>query len=305
MSEVFRRVICKFVSSLSVIGSSMKKNVVLLCCILFLQQSVLAFDLIGQAPQYLLNPTLSFQNDKSVNFAHYVPELEVGFIPQGIEKVDSNILISGYQKFGKSNQCRLLIIDDEQFSYQSLVVKRCHHGGGLSLISDELILLSDTRRLFVLRSSDLSVIHEVKLTGKLRGSFAVVRDGQLYLGTYAQNEADALMYQFNLSDVLNQYSLSEKQSIRAISIPLKAQGADFDNNGNLWLTSNAKSHGWLMKMNDDFVVTDKFKLVRGLEDIDVVGDNIWLVSESGAKPYQSWPQLFPAYFRVALSKLSN
>ena len=58
-------------------------------------------------------------------------------------------------------------------------------------------------------------------------------------------------------------------------------------------------------MNDDFVVTDKFKLVRGLEDIDVVGDNIWLVSESGAKPYQSWPQLFPAYFRVALSKLSN
>lgn len=274
--------------------------------VLIFSAQVNAIEVLGPQPDYLnIAPTTKFANHESVEYAHFVPNLNDGFIPQGIEKLGSKIVLSGYQKVGQFNQCFLFVSKLGTSNFERKNIKRCHHGGGLSLISDKLILLSDTRRLFVLRSLDLSVIHEVKLTGKLRGSFAVVRDGQLYLGTYAQNEADALMYQFNLSDVLNQYSLSEKQSIRAISIPLKAQGADFDNNGNLWLTSNAKSHGWLMKMNDDFVVTDKFKLVRGLEDIDVVGDNIWLVSESGAKPYQSWPQLFPAYFRVALSKLSN
>ena len=255
----------------------------------------------GNKPSYLSSVTTDFANVKAVSDAAFVPDLELGFIPQGIEKFKKDILITGYDK--KYYKCTVYKINKENKVTKQQVISGCKHAGAISLMGEEKLVVSDTKNLFILDTKNFKTLQKIPLKGKVRGSF-ITNDGKFwFIGVYAKDVDKSFIYKFTDEQLQNSNYLDENIAIQRIPIPLRAQGADFDSFGNLWITTNRRNYGVLTKYNTNFQVVDTYKTVRGLEDIDIRGKYMWIVSESGSKPYSNWPQVFPAYFKINLEML--
>ena len=255
----------------------------------------------GSRPSYLSTVTTNFNNVQAVTYAAFVPDLELGFIPQGIEQDGKEILITGYSEH--EHICTIYKINEDNNITKKQAVSGCKHAGAISLMEDKTLVVSDTKNIFILDKRSFEVLRKIPLKGKLKGSF-VTNDGKFwFVGVYSKRIDESFIYKFTDEQFQNSHYLDEDIAIQHIPISLGAQGADFDSSGNLWVTTNKKDCGVLTKYNANFKVVDTYKTVRGLEDIDIRGKSMWIISESGSKPYSDWPQVFPAYFKINLEML--
>lgn len=215
-----------------------------------------------------------------------------GFIPQGVVVEGRNAWVSGFDGTAPvgSRLCAVERYDvrtgvrlDRVAPVAGQVGTRepvvCRHGGGL--VGDEHGLwLVETGRLWLLDPGTLGVVRAWALVPPLRGSFAVHDDaGRLGIGRWHPRlkaqvdwfDADALV----ASPVLD---LSESMADGHTVAPRATQGAAWARGP--WFAKSVTRCGVLVGP------FGRRGFVPGAEGMDLEGDALWVVSESGTRRYQ-------------------
>jgi hypothetical protein len=168
----------------------------------------------------------------------------------------------------------------------------CRHGGGLALTADGLWLV-EARRLWLLDPDLVGTGTDPVLRGwlllePLRGSVLVEAAGELGLGAFSPTRRTAVHW-FRTTDLLAPGVLDlgveartpvQLAAHRRTRAPSMLQGGDVGRGGT-WLTRSTTRCGVLVAPGGRRVAAP-----AGIEDIELDGRDLWVVSESGAKPYQ-------------------
>lgn len=177
-------------------------------------------------------------------------------------------------------------------------------------------MVSDTRRLYLIdmpRAFEQQRAHNalkstVSLTGEVKGSFVDFDGIDLWVGVYDKDQSRSKVYRFTLT-IFEEFNgrdgLSEGRALTVLSIPAAAQGAAFDRQGHLWITSSGSRFGTLYKLNAKTGERlASYDMVIGIEDIGFDAEGrLWSVSEAGSQRWLRWSKTFPIVFQLEVSRL--
>lgn len=144
----------------------------------------------GNMPNYLSSVTINFANVQAVMNATFVPDLDLGFVPQGIEK-KNDTLITGYSK--QEHKCSIYRINEDNNVIKKLYINECTHAGGISLIEDKKLVVSDTRNIFILQNNFITKLYPVdrnigkNQSGNVIQGIASFKDLWIVTQTYKDN----------------------------------------------------------------------------------------------------------------------
>ena len=257
-------------------------------------------DVRGHRPSYGAGQLAGFDNEQWMCAGRWVPGANDWLVPQGMTIADGTAYVASFDGTELAGQrlCTMQSIDlktGEPIRSRYPVIGRvgprhpteCRHGGGV--VADEHgVWLAETRRLWLLDPSTLSVKRGWALAEPVRGSFAVIgEDGALGLGRF-RAENPARLWWFDLDSLLasSAYELDEDDAVDSVRIPPDTQGALWAELGGvgpgLWLARSNTSCGVLVGPDG---LSRSF--VPGAEGMALTGpDQLWVVSESGSRLYQ-------------------
>ncbi len=259
----------------------------------------------GPRPGYGPRRLGPFTGERAVCAAYWLPALDQRFVPQALAVDGGTVWVGGY-RWSRQHGVRLCAIvrldrtTGRPLATEWLVTgavggrdpRLCRHGGGLAL-TDEGLWLVETRRLWLL-DPDLvgtgtnPVRRGWLLQEPLRGSVLVEGDGELGLGAFSRTRRTAVHW-FRTADLLASGALDlavtartpvHVAAARRTSAPSWLQGGDVGRGGT-WLTRSTTRCGVIVAPGGRRVAAP-----AGIEDLELVGRDLWAVSESGAKPYQ-------------------
>ena len=94
--------------------------------------------------------------------------------------------------------------------------------------------------------------------------------------------------------------------MESIPVPLEAQGAVFDQAGNLWVSASNSRWGKLYRLDRKGNVKAEYPMVAGLEDLTVDdAGQLWGLSESACMSTWAWETKFPFIFRIDVPALKQ
>lgn len=278
---------------------------------------------IGQKPGYLEAFAQSVPNEAAIGKRIVVPDLEEGWVPQGLAVVGSHVLVSSYRPTpdvlkDSKGPCRVHRIEmasgklDGKFD---VPLDACSsHAGGLAYLGDGKLLLADTQHLSLIdldralaAGNANGAVKTVQVKGALRGSFAAVEGRNAWAGYWSKEPEKSRMFRLPANFFESTGAVDEKVAAETRVVPVEAQGAAFDKEGNLWTTasrSNAMSK--LHRVDRQGHAVASYDMPMGLEGIAFAADGkLWGVSESGTRKYQRWgPDFhFPFVFEIDVTKL--
>lgn len=278
-------------------------------------------DIGGTPPSYLEKLTAPVPNQQAMGRRFWTPELDDGFVPQGVTIAEGALFVSSYHPMPdlKSNTgpCRVFRIDMGTGSITGsfdLPPGECTHSGGLAYLGDGQLLLADTRQLFridiakALASGQATgAMKAVKIAGELRGSFAGADGGEAWIGTWTKDQQHAQLWHLKpgFFDEFDGQAVDEKRgAVESVPIPLEVQGLAFDGAGDPWVTASNSKWGKLYHLDRQGNIKGQYEMVAGLEDIefDELG-RLWGLSESGTRKYMNWGTHFPNIFEIDVTKL--
>ncbi len=170
-----------------------------------------------------------------------------------------------------------------------------------------LLYKIDGASAFEGQSASTAVIATVKLGGRLKGSFVDFDGTSVFIGSYEKDTEKAKGHFLPLSvfDTHNNKTVNEIIAVRTISIPVEAQGAAFDMEGNLWISASSSKFGTLYKLDAKRGrLLSSYDMVIGIEDLAFDDEgSLWSVSEAGSIRWQKWGKTYPLLFRIDLNKL--
>jgi hypothetical protein len=268
-------------------------------------------DVRGAPPRWLARKALDrWPNDADVCAAVWL-RTAGGFIPQGVVVEGRDAWVSGFDGTAPvgSRLCaveRYDVRSGELLDRLAPVAGRvgarepvvCRHGGGL--VGDEHGLwLVETDRLWLLDPGTLEVERAWALVPPLRGSFALHDDaGRLGIGRWHPRlqaqvdwfDADAIV----ASAVLD---LTEEMADGHTVAPRATQGAAWTRGP--WFAQSVTRCGVLVGP------FGRRGFVPGAEGMDLEGDALWVVSESGTRHYQEQGgrPLVPQLLRIDVSRV--
>jgi hypothetical protein len=275
--------------------------------------------IMGTKPTYLEAVTESVPNREAIGRRIWTPGLDAGFVPQGLTANDKYLYVSSYLPTpdlkANTGPCRVFRIDratGAEAGGFDLPVGACTHSGGLAHAGSGKLFLADTRQLFLIdveralaTGKAAGAMKAFKITGELRGSFATFDGKDLWIGTWTKEQPKARMFRLGLElfDRYDGQSVDEARALESIPVPLEAQGAVFDDKGNLWVSASSSKFGTLFKLDRAGTVKAKYDMVAGLEDLAFDGRTLWGLSESGTRKYLHWETRFPFVFEIDTAKL--
>ncbi|MGZ5594900.1 MAG: hypothetical protein ACXWF0_19105 [Usitatibacter sp.] len=276
--------------------------------------------IMGSRPTYLDAVTEEVPNRAALGSRIWTPSLDEGYVPQGLTNADGYLLVSSYLPSPdlKSNTgpCRVFRIEQATGNTAGsfdLPVGACTHSGGLAYLGNGMLLLADTRQLFridlakALASGKAEgAMKAVKIAGELRGSYATFDGKDAWIGTWTKEEPHARMFRLDprLFDDYEGQTVKEERAVESIPVPLEAQGAAFDKEGNLWVSASNGKWGKLYRLDRKGNVQAQYEMTAGLEDLTVDSrGRLWGLSESGTRKYMHWPTRFPFIFEIDTAKL--
>jgi outer membrane protein assembly factor BamB len=281
-----------------------------------------AADILGARPGYAQGAVSSVANDQAITRMIWAPGLEDGYDPQGLAWADGAVYLSAYRSANPNvgtGPCRIFKIDPEdgRTLAQFDLPADCGHAGGLAYAGHGTLIAADTRRLFRINMAAAfnresragAVTATVALNGELKGSFADFDGVSIFIGTYTADPARAKGFFLPLSvfDTHNGGTVDETAAIRSIPLPTKAQGAAFDQAGNLWISASSSRFGTLYRLDSKTgKIAASFDAPAGIEDLafDDQG-RLWSVSEAGALRFRYWATTFPLLFRIDVGRLKG
>jgi sugar lactone lactonase YvrE len=252
----------------------------------------------GAPPHYGPSALNGMPNGSAIAQRIWVPDLDLGFDPQGIAVVGGELLVSGYRSLSRtehSGSCWLVRIDirSGKTSGRLAIPSPCRHAGGVAVASDGTIYVADTNSLFLIHAdsafSAAPHVRRIPLTG-FNGAFATVGAGRLWIGTYDDRNPGRL-FGFDrgaIRALAEGQALDPKRARRALTIPPNAQGAALDPDGKrLWIARSGISSGALDEL--DLATGKLLRSHDGAAAIDGIAFDrsglLWAVSESGVRHF--------------------
>lgn len=275
---------------------------------------------LGVRPAHLSAFSAGVANYQAIDRLIWAPGIDDGYVPQGLAWGDGALYLSAYRSTDPKvdrGPCRLFRIDPDSGTTlgQFDLPPDCGHAGGLAWVGQGTLVVADTRRLYrvdVRRAfgpaerAAGAVTASLALAGELRGSFADVDGDALFIGRYDKNVARSRGHWLPLSlfDTHSGGTVDERQAVRARALPVLAQGAAFDRDGVLWVTSSGSEFGRVTRLAATDGATATFEWPIGSEDIafDDAG-RLWCVSEAGSLRWNHWRERFPLLFRMDPARL--
>jgi hypothetical protein len=277
---------------------------------------VQAVEILGTKPAYIWGGVSVVPNQQAIGKTIWAPGLEEGYVPQGLTNAPGQVLVAGYKSTDPkqgSGPCRVFSVstsDGRLRGYFDLP-DDCGHAGGLVMLGDGTIVVSDTRTLYKIelekalksKNTSDSLVSVVKLSGALKGSFIDFDGTDLWVGSSEKEHAKAKAHRLSL-DIFERFNgkpaIRENIALSSIAIPVEANGMAFDRKGSLWLTSSSSKYGLLYRINPTTgQVLSQFDMVIGIEDLGFDSDgNLWAVSEAGSRRWSTWAKTFPVIFQM-------
>ena len=262
-------------------------------------------DVRGPRPSYGPDELDPYAGARAVCAAYWLPGADRRFVPQGMAVDATSVWVGGYQ-WSRRHDVRLCgVVRVDRRTGRTLARQRgvtgavgdrdprlCRHGGGLALTGEGLWLL-ETRRLWLLDPDLVGTGEDPVLRGwlllePLRGSVLLEGRGALGIGRFNRTSRAAVRW-FEVGDLLApgvrdlavqaRYG-SQLAPRRVTSAPSLLQGGDVGPSGT-WLTRSTTRCGVLVAPGGRRVAAPP-----GIEDVELDGDDLWALSESGAAPYQ-------------------
>ncbi len=263
-------------------------------------------EVLGPRPTYTRKRLSAFANDQRMCRAMWLPRPRKTLVPQGLSVTGRTAWVAGYlYKPGYGQRaCRLLRLDLTTGARLSVsrVVGRvgtrpstyCRHGGGV-LARGKAVWIVEKNRLWRVRPGSsptrtLQADRVWRIQSPLRGSTVVATSKRIGLVPYQQS-GPAYIHWFDFASLrrrgvldLDTRSAGRKQlgAVARTRIPTHVQGATIGPEGRLYLSRSSLACGELVTPKGRRVA-----FVPGAEGISFSanGKRLWVVSESGARPY--------------------
>jgi len=277
-----------------------------------------AADVLGTRPAHLSGELPAVPNDAAILTRIWAPDIDEGYVPQGVTIADGALLVSSYRsadpKVG-SGPCRVARIDPAsgRTTGQFDMPGTCGHAGGLAYLGQGMLLVADTRKLYkidlarALAGQGDFVVATLALGGDMKGSLASFDGTSIFIAS-SEKDADkarGFFLPLSLFDTHNGAVLTPADASRIFAVPALAQGAAFDRDGALWMTFSNSRAGALKKLDAaSGAVLASHDMVIGIEDIsfDAQG-RLWTVSEAGTLRWSRWSHSYPVLFSVDPARL--
>jgi outer membrane protein assembly factor BamB len=277
-------------------------------------------EVLGKKPRHVWGGPSSVPNEQAITKRIWAPGIDEGYVPQGVTWAEGAVYLSAYRSTDPKvdkGPCRIYKVDAESGETlgQFDLPEDCGHAGGLAYIGNGILIAADTRRLYRIDAASAfagpgasaAVIATVKLGGQVKGSFADFDGTSLLVGSYEKNaeRAKAHFLPLSIFDTHGDRTVNEEVALRTIPIPVEAQGAAFDKEGNLWISASSGKFGALHKLDARTGrPLSSYEMAIGIEDLafDPEG-RLWSVSEAGSLRWQRWSKVFPLLFRIDLNHL--
>jgi sugar lactone lactonase YvrE len=265
----------------------------------------IATDILGKKPAVVTRPLSDVPNAGAIGTRIWVPDLDEGFVPQGLAYANGHLALSSYRstdpKQGRG-QCRLFILSPAS----GAVARRldlpatCGHAGGVAALADGRLVVADTHSLYVVSGG--AVTATIHLKGNLRGSFADSDGHALWIGSY--DRSGGALWRIP-PEALTRSEIDESAATKTLVIPPRVQGLAFDRRGGAWLTVSGSRDGALLRIDpNDGHVLATYAMTAGIEDIAVDDrGRIWATSESGSIRWSKWSTNFPLVFSIDPKRL--
>jgi sugar lactone lactonase YvrE len=277
-----------------------------------------AAEVLGTRPAHLSGELPAVPNDAAILSRIWAPEINEGYVPQGVTVADGALLVSSYRsadpKVG-SGPCRVYRIDpvSGRTTGQFDMPPACGHAGGLAYLGQGMLLVADTRKLYkidlarALGGQGDFVVATLTLGGDMKGSLAGFDGKSIFIASSEKDEAKARAYYLPLSlfDTHAGAVLTPAEASRSFAVPTLAQGAAFDRDGALWMTFSNSKAGALKRLDAaSGAVLASYEMVIGVEDIsfDPQG-RLWTVSEAGSLRWSRWSHAYPLLFSIDPARL--
>jgi sugar lactone lactonase YvrE len=266
---------------------------------------VSAADVLGTKPNFVSRPLSDVPNAAAIGTRIWAPDLDEGFVPQGLAYVGGQLALSAYRSTDRKQgrgPCRLFFMSP----VTGAVARRldlpetCGHAGGVAALADGRVVVADTHSLYVVSGGRVTAT--VALKGQLRGSFADSDGHALWIGSY--DRSGGTLWRIP-PEALARTEIDESAATKTLPIPPRVQGLAFDRKGGAWLTVSGSRDGALLRIDpDDGRVLATYAMPAGIEDIAVDGRGlIWAVSESGSIRWSAWSTNFPLVFAIDPARL--
>lgn len=277
-----------------------------------------AADVLGTRPAHLGGELPAVPNDAAILSRIWAPEIDEGYVPQGVTMADGALLVSSYRSTDPKigiGPCRIHRIDPAsgRTIAQFDMPPACGHAGGLAYLGQGMLLVADTRKLYkidlarALGGQTDFVVATLSLGGDMKGSLAGF-DGKSVFIASSEKDADkarGFFLPLSLFDTHAGAVLTPADASRIIAVPALAQGAAFDRDGALWMTFSNSKTGALKKLDAaSGAVLASHDMVIGIEDIsfDAQG-RLWTVSEAGSLRWSRWSHSYPVLFSIDPARL--
>lgn len=292
---------------------------IVLACALLAAATAAHAGVAGIRPAYSDRNPARPPNAAAIRARMWAPEIDLGYVPQGVTVAGDSVLLSAYNGEGGSPRCRLYRIERRRLALEGRfdLPPTCGHAGGLAWAGRGRLFVADTEHLFEIdlnkafdpaRAGD-AVVRALSLRFPLRGSFLAWRDGALWIGEYTKPEPGRILrFPLALIDAAAKGSeLREEQASASLPVATRSQGAAFDRDGFLWLSQSSSQFGALQKIDPKTgKVLASYPMVAGIEDLGFDADGrLWTVSEAGAKRWHNWPTFYPFLFSIDVRALTS
>ena len=265
-------------------------------------------DVQGAPPAYAGTTLSSYAAASTVCAAYWLDHVDDWFVPQGLAIRDTTAFVSGYRWHERRSErpCQLLVVDLETGQTLEFLERfeapiyrpeptYCRHGGGLELTSHGL-WVAEFERLWLLDPALVGhgdpVLRAWRLQRPIEGSSLVVDGERLGLAGFSTRRPGRISW-FRLDDVLAPGVTLLAEPERRGRVPKRLQGITAGPDG-IWLSSSRTSCAELSAPG-----RRPFEFVPGAEDIELLGNDLWTLSEAGARPYLSpGEQVVPMLLRL-------
>jgi len=250
----------------------------------------------GTPPAYAGMTLRPYAAARAVCAAYWLDHVADWFVPQGLAISGTTAFVSGYRWHERRSErpCQLLVVDLEtgrtlEFleRFEAPIYRPeptyCRHGGGLELTSHGL-WVAESERLWLLDPALVGhgdpVLRAWRLQRPIEGSSLVVDDERLGLAGFSTRRPGRISW-FRLDDVLAPGVTLLAEPERRDRVPKRLQGITAGPDG-IWLSSSSTHCAELRTPGRRPV-----EFVPGAEDIEISGNDLWTLSEAGARPYMS------------------